>query len=128
MDLDDLTPALGGSLRDPAGTFIPTGAQHPDAIWNPRGGELSGGSPQRSGSGASFPVAEVAHAASAPHGRPGRPAQYHAPRHPDGAPVRLLVGLPSSAVGLRGSASRYLSPAWATRAYGSPRAETPDAV
>jgi hypothetical protein len=65
MDLDDLTPAGGGSLRGPVATFTPTGAQHPDTIWNPRGGELSGGSPQRSGSGASFPVAEIAHAASA---------------------------------------------------------------
>jgi hypothetical protein len=48
MDLDDLTPALGGSLRgpitprvsEPVATFTPTGITHPDQIWSPRGSEI----------------------------------------------------------------------------------------
>jgi hypothetical protein len=53
MNLDDLTPAGGGSLRgaiapparEPVATFTPTSITHPDLIWSPRGGELA--PPQR---------------------------------------------------------------------------------
>jgi hypothetical protein len=49
MNLDDMTPAGGGSLRgqaepavsSPVGTFTPTQAVHPDTIWSPRGSELA---------------------------------------------------------------------------------------
>jgi hypothetical protein len=49
MNLDDLTPAGGGSLRalaapavhEPVATFTPTRAVHPDEIWSPRGSELA---------------------------------------------------------------------------------------
>jgi hypothetical protein len=49
MDMDDLTPSDGGSLRaalrpataEPVATFTPTGVTHPDAIWSPRGSELA---------------------------------------------------------------------------------------
>jgi hypothetical protein len=58
MDLDDLAPARGGSLRDgthrvgrqTVGTFTETRTVHPDQIWNPRGGELTGSRPWRSDS------------------------------------------------------------------------------
>jgi hypothetical protein len=53
MDLDDLTPVGGSSLRGPAApavrepvaTFTLTRAVHPDEIWSPRGSEIA--SPQR---------------------------------------------------------------------------------
>jgi hypothetical protein len=53
MNLDDVTPAGGGSLRGPAApavsepvaTFTLTRAVHPDEIWSPCSGELS--PPQR---------------------------------------------------------------------------------
>ena len=48
MNMDDMTPVGGGSLRGPAApsaepvaTFTPTQAVHPDTIWSPRGGELA---------------------------------------------------------------------------------------
>lgn len=52
MNLDDMTPAGGGSLRDPGApaapairqtvaTFTRTASPHPDTIWSPRGGELA---------------------------------------------------------------------------------------
>ena len=49
MNLDDLTPSGGGSLRGPAApairepiaTFTQTRAMHPDDIWSPRGGEFA---------------------------------------------------------------------------------------
>lgn len=49
MNLDDVTPAGGGSLRGPAApavsepvaTFTRMQAVHPDEIWSPRGGELA---------------------------------------------------------------------------------------
>lgn len=51
MDINDsdLAPVGGGQLRgqaepavrQTAGTFTPTQAQHPDTIWSPRGGELA---------------------------------------------------------------------------------------
>lgn len=49
MNLDELTPAGGGSLRAPAApavhepvaTFTLTRAMHPDEIWSPRSGELA---------------------------------------------------------------------------------------
>ena len=49
MNLEDMTPAGGGKLRSgpdepvrqTVGTFTPTQIQHPDEIWNPRGGELA---------------------------------------------------------------------------------------
>jgi len=58
MDLDDMTPAGGGSLRgasrltlsEPVATFTPTITLHPDEIWHPRGGELSAGRPWRADS------------------------------------------------------------------------------
>lgn len=49
MDLDDFTPAGGGSLRDqygtrePVATFTPTRYTHPDEHWSPIGGELDPG-------------------------------------------------------------------------------------
>jgi len=51
MDLDDLTPVGGGSLRgrhvyatgEPVATFRPTQAVHPDEYWHPLGGELDRG-------------------------------------------------------------------------------------
>lgn len=54
MNLEEMTPAGGGSLRgraapavsEPVATFTLTQPQHPDTIWSPRGGELA--SPQRS--------------------------------------------------------------------------------
>lgn len=55
MDMDDFTPASGGSLRDslrpetrePVGTFTPTRTLHPDEIWNPRSREITGHRPWR---------------------------------------------------------------------------------
>ncbi len=54
MDLDDLTPAGGGSLRgrvlhagQQVATFTPTGAPPPDDIWHPLGGELDQPRPKR---------------------------------------------------------------------------------
>lgn len=49
MNLDDLTPSGGGSLRataapavaEPVATFTPTRVIHPDEIWSPRGSELA---------------------------------------------------------------------------------------
>jgi hypothetical protein len=57
-DMDDLTPAGSGSLRgalrpgtrEPVATFTATRTVHPDEIWNPRGGEITGPRPWRSGS------------------------------------------------------------------------------
>lgn len=43
MDLDDFTPAGGGSLREPLGTFTQTQYVHPDVHWNPLGGEFQQG-------------------------------------------------------------------------------------
>jgi hypothetical protein len=58
MDMDDFSPAGGGSLRgvlrpgtrEPVATFTQTRALHPDEIWHPRGGELTGTRPERPGS------------------------------------------------------------------------------
>jgi hypothetical protein len=58
MDLDDLTPAGSGSLRDgthriarqTVATFTPTRTMHPDQIWNPRSREIYGHRPWRAGS------------------------------------------------------------------------------
>jgi hypothetical protein len=53
MDLDDFTPAGGGSLRDqygtrePVATFTEALFTHPDDIWHPLGGELDQSRPQR---------------------------------------------------------------------------------
>jgi hypothetical protein len=49
VNLDDLTPSGGGSLRglaapavrEPVATFTQTRAMHPDEIWSPRGTELA---------------------------------------------------------------------------------------
>jgi hypothetical protein len=50
MDLDDFTPADGGSLRgqpvpeaEPVATFTQTQTVHPDSCWHPLGGELDPG-------------------------------------------------------------------------------------
>lgn len=53
MNLEDLTPAGGGSLRalvaspacEPVATFTRPVVQHPDETWNPRGSEIA--PPQR---------------------------------------------------------------------------------
>jgi hypothetical protein len=58
MDMDDFTPADSGSLRgavrpatrEPVATFTPTRTTHPDEIWNPRGGKITGRRPWRPGS------------------------------------------------------------------------------
>jgi hypothetical protein len=49
VNLDDLTPSGGGSLRataapavaEPVATFTPTRVIHSDEIWSPRGAELA---------------------------------------------------------------------------------------
>ena len=49
MNINDMTPALGGSLTGPAAsavhepvaTFTTSAVTHPDEIWSPRGSELA---------------------------------------------------------------------------------------
>lgn len=73
MDLDDFTPASGGSLRDGThrvghqrvATFTVPAVRHPDHIWNPRGGEITGHRPWRSASKADHQ--EPKHAEHTPH-------------------------------------------------------------
>jgi hypothetical protein len=50
MDIQDLVPVGGGSLRDfhmagsePVATFTQTQTTHPDEIWHPLGGEFEQG-------------------------------------------------------------------------------------
>jgi hypothetical protein len=73
VDMDDLTPAGAGSLRDrthrvgrqTVATFTPPRTVHPDEIWNPRGAEITGHRPWRSASKAHHQ--EPKHAEHTPH-------------------------------------------------------------
>jgi hypothetical protein len=73
MDLDDLTPTRGGSLRgalrpatrEPVATLTPTRTLHPDQIWSPRSREIHGHRPWRPGSQADH--REPKHAERTPH-------------------------------------------------------------